>query len=282
MIFSLESVLPPDKTHRLRGLQFHNFVDASEHLTIDDDHRSLQGGCSSFDVIEVGIVVDSSLCAYAGGSSAVSTLSQSIVADASELYEVPGLCKKLEISYLVIHCNPATDPIQPLLSQAGTKAVCAEANGLLRTFVGYVESTDINADVVQLFTATTSPEPIRLGALMLVFFATRGGTIQTSMRFLMQSKLLAHEMGHNSNAEHVSDSSDVMYGTLCGSYNNAFDQTSKDAINNKVAQTSYTSVVANGDPIPTPGPTPVPTPVPTPLPTPVPTPLSSFLPLFLP
>jgi hypothetical protein len=67
---------------------------------------------------------------------------------------VPGLCKKLEISYLKIYCDPATDPIQPFLSQAGTNAVCAESNGLLRTFGGfngYVRQTGINADVVHLF-----------------------------------------------------------------------------------------------------------------------------------
>jgi hypothetical protein len=154
--FNLEAVMPPGGTRRLRGLQVNNFidVDAFEHLTIDDDHRSLQGGCSSFDVIEMAIVVDSSLCTKYGGEDNVSTLSQSIVAAASKYYEVPGLGKKLEISYLEIHCNPATDPIQPFLSLAGTNAVCAESNGLLRSFGGfngYVKKTGIGADVVHLF-----------------------------------------------------------------------------------------------------------------------------------
>jgi hypothetical protein len=101
-LFDLEAVMPPGEIRRVRGLQVDNFVDASERLTIGDNHRSLQGGCSSFDVIEVGIVVDSSLCAYAGGYDNASTLSQSIVAAASKYYEVTGLCKKLKISYLDI------------------------------------------------------------------------------------------------------------------------------------------------------------------------------------
>jgi hypothetical protein len=77
-LFSIEAVLPPGETRRLRGLQVNNFVGASEHLTIDDDHRSLRGGCSSFDVIEVGIVVDSYICAYAGSSSAVDALPRTL------------------------------------------------------------------------------------------------------------------------------------------------------------------------------------------------------------
>jgi hypothetical protein len=85
-LFSLDAVEPSGETRRLCGLQVHNFLDASEHLASDEDHRSLQGGCSSFDVIELGIVVDSSLCAYAGGYDNVSALYQSIVAAASKFY----------------------------------------------------------------------------------------------------------------------------------------------------------------------------------------------------
>ncbi len=93
--FSMEPVMPPGETRRLRGLQVHNFVDASEHLTIDDDHRSLQGGRSSFDVIEVAIVVDSNLCAYAGSYDNASTLSQSVTVVATNFYDLHGLCKTI-------------------------------------------------------------------------------------------------------------------------------------------------------------------------------------------
>jgi hypothetical protein len=43
--------MPPDVTRALRVLQVPNFSDASEHLASGDDHRSLQAGCTSFDVI---------------------------------------------------------------------------------------------------------------------------------------------------------------------------------------------------------------------------------------
>jgi hypothetical protein len=97
-LIKMGDVMPPDVIRRLRGFEVHDFLDASEQLAIDDDHRSLQAACSSFDVIEVALVIDSSLCARAGGSSEVDALSQSIIAGASQFYEVPGLCKKMRIS----------------------------------------------------------------------------------------------------------------------------------------------------------------------------------------
>jgi hypothetical protein len=234
--------MPPGETRRLRGHQVPNFVvdnvdvDASEHLTIDDDHRSLQEGCSSFNVIEMAIVVDSSLCAKYGGEDNVSTLSQSIVAAASKYYEVPGLCKKLEISYLEIHCNPATDPIQPFIILAGTNAVCAESNGLLRSFGGfngYVRSTGIgiNADVVHLFhghdfTGTSTIGCAYIGTLCdTVGYNVGANEISYSGSLDIQSKIIAHETGHICNAQHTSNSNDVMYGRVCGSCNNVFSQT---------------------------------------------------------
>jgi hypothetical protein len=149
-LFSQEAVMSPGETRRLRGLQVDNFVDASERLTIDYDRRSLQEGCSFFDVIEVVILVDSNLCAYAGSYENASTLSQSIVAAASEYYEVTGLCKKLMISYLEIYCNPATDPASlfyPCWHQRCLRRI-QRATSKVR---GFVKSTVINADVVHLF-----------------------------------------------------------------------------------------------------------------------------------
>jgi hypothetical protein len=291
-LFRLEAVIPPDGTRRLRGLQVHALAGASEHLANDDHHRSLQGGCDSFKVIEVALVVDSFLCAYAGGSSDVNALSQSIIATASQFYEVPGLCKKLEISSLEIHCNPDTDPIRPLLSQAGTSSVCAESNGLLRSFGGYISSTGINADVVHLFhgkdfTGTGTIGCAYIGTLCDTWgYNTGVNEISYSDSLSLRSKLVAHENGHICSANHVSDSADVMYGNICGSCNNAFGQTSKNSINDKDSSTSCTSVAGNGNPIPSPtlspvgSPTPRPsvaptTPAPIGSPTPVPAPNSS-------
>jgi hypothetical protein len=113
----------------------------------------------------VAIVVEYNLCDYAG------TLSRSILAAASKYYEVTGLCKKLMISYLEIHCNSTTDPIQPFLIQAGINAVCVESKGYLKIFVDLLIAQSLMPMSFISFAATTSPEAIRLGALILELFA---------------------------------------------------------------------------------------------------------------
>jgi hypothetical protein len=275
-LFGLEDIMPPDETRRLRAPhQVHDFVDASKHLAIDDDHRSLQESCGSFEVIEVALVVDSSLCAYAGGSSKVNTLSQSIVAVASRYYEVSGLCKKLRISYLEIHCDPNTDPIKPYLSQAGTDNICGNSDGLLQNFAGYVRNKRINGDVAHLFhgkdfTGTRTIGCAYVGTLCnRNSFNTGVNEISFSNSLSLQSKLVAHENGHICSANHVGDRTDVMYDSICGgSCNSAFGQTSKNSINSKVDSTSCTSV----ENIPTLSPVSSPTASPIAVPTVTPTP----------
>jgi hypothetical protein len=248
-LFELEDIMPPDETRRLRGPQVHDFVDASKDLAIDDDHRSLQESCGSFEVIEMAIVVDSSLCAYAGGSSKVNTLSQSIVAATSKFYEVPGLCKKLRISYLEIHCDPNTDPIKPYLSQAGTENICGNSTGLLQNFVGYVKSKGINGDVTHLFHGKDFTGSSTIGCAYVGTLCRTDGyntgvnEISFADSLSLQSKLVAHENGHICSASHVDGSTDVMSASICGgSCNSAFGQTSMDFINSKAASTSCTSV----------------------------------------
>jgi hypothetical protein len=258
-LFRMEDLMPP--TRRLRGLQVHDFVAASEHLTIDDDHRSLKEGCDSFDVIQVALVVDSYLCDYAGGSSDVNTLSQSVIAATSKFYEVPGLCKKLEISSLEIHCDPDTDPIRPYLNQAGKDNVCGNSDGLLQNFVEYVRSSSSiskKGDVTHLFhgkdfTGTSIIGCAYLGTLCRTDgYNTGVNEISFSNSLSSQSKLVAHESGHICDGDHVSQRNDVMYYSMCGACNSAFGQTSKNSINSKVDSTSCTTSVDNGPTPPAP------------------------------
>jgi hypothetical protein len=53
------------------------------------------------------------------------------------------------------------------------------------------------------------------------------------------SKLVAHDARHIC-SPNVSGSTNVMYSSICGSCNNAFGQTTKDSINNKVADQGCT------------------------------------------
>jgi hypothetical protein len=86
-------------------------VDASG-ITIDDDHRSLQEAAAQLRVIEVAIVVDF-LRKYGGDDKSYCALEHCRCCQ--QVYEVPGY--RSWRSYLEIHCDPATDPIQPLLTK---------------------------------------------------------------------------------------------------------------------------------------------------------------------
>jgi hypothetical protein len=254
--FRMEDAIPPGETRRLRGPQVHDFVDTSEYLAIDDDHRSLEESCESFDVIEVGIVVDSSLCILYGNiSSNVDTLSQSIIAEASKFYEVPGLCKKLRISDMEIHCDPETDPIRDFLIAAGdgNGNICEKSqNGLLRNFGNYANrrGSTITGDAIHLFHGNTFTGTTTIGCAydgrpdnggICSLFNTGVNEISFSSNLIQQSKLVAHETGHICSAEHVNAINDVMFESLCGSCTSAFGSTSKNSINNKVDSTSCTS-----------------------------------------
>jgi len=85
-------------------------LDLDRQLRGSTAARELQniGPCSSYgyDVIEIGIVTDSYLCSAKGGAANVESFVQSVIAGASQFYQVDGLCKKIEISTLDINCNP--------------------------------------------------------------------------------------------------------------------------------------------------------------------------------
>ncbi|EEC48176.1 predicted protein [Phaeodactylum tricornutum CCAP 1055/1] len=161
------------------------------------------GACSEygFDVIEVAVVVDSLLCAAVGGTEvAASTVAQSVIAGASQFYEVDGLCKKLRISYLEIHCNAGTDPIAPLLQRAGNSDICnTDANGLLQNFVRYTADQGIAADLNLLFhgksfTGSPSIGCAFIGALCRIDGADSGvNEITFTSDPVSRAKLVAHE-----------------------------------------------------------------------------------------
>lgn len=219
--------------------------------------RSLQYGCSVFDVVEVGIVVDSYMCADAGGSANAAAVAASIVAEASALFE--PFCKKLEIVDLVVFSDPATDPIRPLINAAGRSDVC----GLASSFQGYLRGSGVRGDLVHLFHGYEFPDTTSIGcAWQETLCRTDGyqsGVNEMTFTSLLpqQAKLFAHEAGHNLNCPHSSSSSDVMHGSLCSSCGTGFGQASRDAINDMVARETCISQELS-DPDATFAPTPTP------------------------
>jgi hypothetical protein len=226
----------------------------SSHKSGTSRERSLQaiGACSEygFDVIEVAVVVDSLLCAAVGGTEvAASTVAQSVIAGASQFYEVDGLCKKLRISYLEIHCNAGTDPIAPLLQRAGNSDICnTDANGLLQNFIRYTVDQGIAADLNLLFHGKffTVSGSLSVGCAFTGTLCLTDGTdsgvnqINFTTDPVSRAKLVAHEVGHILSAVHINDQRDIMFQSLCPTCN-TFGPMSKLSINDEASTASCVS-----------------------------------------
>lgn len=131
-----EAIVPPQGNRRLR------FAGAGQHTKRDP--RVMQASCSDFNVIEMSVVVDSIFCAALGGQVRAQARVQSIVALASQYYEVPGLCVKLQIRDQIYFCNGN----DPTLTLANGNTGCSS---FLGAFASFVAAEAIPGDVVHLF-----------------------------------------------------------------------------------------------------------------------------------
>ena len=80
-------------------------------------HRSL-AACTSYDVIEIAVVIDSTFCAYHGNVIDAAAQVQSIVAATSKRYEQEGVCARVRLIRMDAFCNPAMDPFVQILKTA--------------------------------------------------------------------------------------------------------------------------------------------------------------------
>jgi hypothetical protein len=71
--------------------------------------------CTSFEVIEVALVIDSSLCARVGGSSKLMRSPKAYCWCQPVLRSARTLQEDADLS-MEIHCDPNTDPIKPFLT----------------------------------------------------------------------------------------------------------------------------------------------------------------------
>jgi hypothetical protein len=81
-------------------------------------HRWLSSPCTSYNVIELVVVFDSSFCAYHG--SAVNAIAevQAIVAATSMRYEQEGLCVQVRLTQVDGYCVPSEDPFVEVFETA--------------------------------------------------------------------------------------------------------------------------------------------------------------------
>lgn len=226
-------VIPPNQGRNLRvGRGTQSNLNADLRLSKSEE-RHLQGGCSTFKVVEIGVYFDSYMCAAEGTWSAARDRVVSIVADASRDYE--AFCKKLVIQGINGHCNPGDDIMRPYVD--GTANSIAE-NGVLSqfgSFVGAGNSEIPSGDIVHFFSGKVYPNYSRvIGQAYIgsVCYSQGYNTgINEMSSWTTNDYLLSHESGHNLGANH--DSSGIM-----GSSNSGFSANSVVAINNLVDSAS--------------------------------------------
>jgi hypothetical protein len=278
--FKLEDAVPPPPhlRQRHRNLRSSAARATAGSVSTRPVIRELQSSCSSYDVMEISIVAESTLCDRIGGAAALESLIQSVVADASSYYEVQGVCAKLKLLNTYIFCNHSNDPIRPMLDNAGNSNICNNRNSLLEGFAEYVRTKKIPGDIVHLFHGKDFTGTSTIGCAWTGTFCDGNGyntavnelTFSTSPSRL--ALLLAHENGHILNAYHVQDMDDIMYESLSGG--TIFGQQSGSAIRAKLDSTTCADTRTQPrDPEPIPAPVPVPVPVPFPVPVPAPQPV---------
>lgn len=118
--------------------------------------RELQTSCTEFRVVEIGIFVDSYMCANEGNSpQAAFDKAAMIVAQTSQKYQVAGLCMKFEVLDIDVYCDPGNDPMRSHVA-AQTDSVC----NVLTPFKNWVGNTNNNppsGDIVHLFSGRDYP-----------------------------------------------------------------------------------------------------------------------------
>jgi hypothetical protein len=230
--------------------------------------------CSSFNIIELAAVFESSFCAKFPGDSLDEKFQnakakvEATVAAASRLYEQSGLCTKIKIVYMEGHCNPATDPYRQsvLINRSG-----CNNQGVLQGFQRFWRGArgDVARDVAHLFTGTglecNAQQQCVVGCAYIGSMCSRGGGYGVSYTLFspdtnLQAVLAAHELGHSAGARHFRGNGGRGY-IMSAQVNQAefgFSQTSIDAILSEFESESCIERVDN----PLPPPTPVPTPAP--------------------
>ena len=158
--------------------------------------RSLQG-CSSFRVIELAVAYDSTFCADVGGSESLATAAvERIVSDASQIYQQPGLCLKIQIAAIDGFCDPIVDPYASIIPFS--------VSGIASEFMRFITNDPVRSAIPRdAFHLFYGGKP-GFGAIGFAYldvlcdnnFGFGVNEITFSSNPVLQASLLAHELGY--------------------------------------------------------------------------------------
>lgn len=172
-------------------------------------HRSLQTSCPSYNVIEVAVSFDSTLCSKRGGFSKAKAEVEKIVARASALYGSQGVCAKLKISHLEGFCSSSSDPYRRSVNSGN---IGCGGEGVLDAYQDYWRrnKSGVHRDVSHLFFEQDVGNSIGcayVGTLCSKDWGYGVNDISFSRDLNQWTAVFAHELGHNTGMNHISDSS---------------------------------------------------------------------------
>jgi len=244
--YKTEAFTPPEVGRNLRARVDESGLDIRELQNI--------GSCSSygFDEISINLFLDSSFYSWAGGSrSSAEAEAAQVITNANNVYKVDGICKQFKIDLIQISTSSSTDIVQ-----VSSAKDCG--SDLLTPFRNFLNSnSQYENDITQLF---YGPADLNGNVIGCAYYnglcwadnnypsPYKGyGSGVNEIAFtndpVRQGLLFGHEAGHNFDAPHVADTSDLMNPGLCDTCNAFRNSQSINAINNKVASTTCTERV---------------------------------------
>lgn len=199
-------------------------TDSHHGSTRNVRHRKLQSSsCSTYRVIEVGIVAEASFCSRFGPSSTQARSHiETIVARTSALYEGQGICARVRIKSLEINCNFSSNPYWDIVRKGEVASWCkGQNNDITNNFKNHYNrfGSKSGKDAVHLFFAKEHTS----GTIGCAFTKTMCNSswfygtnnIGFSSNIIRQTALFAHELGHNAGLAHDNSSiNNIMYSGL--------------------------------------------------------------------
>lgn len=208
----LASIRQEDRDQKkLQGFLIEGTGEGDNVIPLDESigggyRRQLQQVCTSYKVIEVAIVYESTFCSnVAGGSSSQArSIVEATVARSSLMYE--SICVRVKISHLEGFCDPTQDPYRDGVNTGDVG--CSGGFGLLQFFGNYWNQNrgNIRRDSAHIFYGPSFGGGV-IGCARLNSLCDSGSYGANLMSFtndiVFRSALFTHELGHNAGAHHV-------------------------------------------------------------------------------